>query len=314
MRSLPTFIRRDWLDVGDGHQLHLAQYGDPAGVPVLYLHGGPGAGCMSEELALFDGDNCHVLMLDQRGTGRSKPLGVIDKNNVLALLKDLEKVRLWLGIRAWCLVGGSFGATLGMLYSGLYPEKVLSQVYWGLFIPSEDGTNWLYSNKGAANLFADEYLAFTAVAPFCSHVDQLFETYRLGLKHNDADTRHHYLRSWLVWEAALAMPTNEGVSSDAFLSKSLAEIELHFASHQYFGAYSLMREISAGIQAPSRILQGELDWVCPTQIVEKFLTQFGNDCINYSVIKSGYHGLADDKMFREVVYAIREMANNIKEV
>ena len=110
------------------------------------------------------------------------------------------------------------------------------------------------------------------------------------------------------------MPTNEGVSSDAFLSKSLAEIELHFASHQYFGAYSLMREISAGIQAPSRILQGQLDWVCPTQIVEKFLTQFGNDCINYSVIKSGYHGLADDKMYRQVVYAIREMANNIKEV
>lgn len=314
MTSLPTFIRRDWLDVGDGHQLHLAQYGDPTGVPVLYLHGGPGAGCMSEELALFDAENCHVLMLDQRGAGRSQPLGEIDKNNLLALLNDLEKVRLWLGIPAWCLVGGSFGATLGMLYSGLYPEKVLSQVYWGLFIPSENGINWLYSNEGAANLFADEYSAFTALAPLCSNVEQLFATYRLGLKHIDTDTRHQYIRSWLAWESALAMPANELSSLDAFMSKSLAAIELHYASHQYFGAYALMRAISVQIQAPSLILQGEMDWVCPTQIVEKFLAQFGCDSISYSVIKSGYHGLADDKMFREVVYAIREMANNMKEV
>ncbi|AQS38488.1 prolyl aminopeptidase [Shewanella psychrophila] len=313
MTSLPTFIRRDWLDVGDGHQLHLTQYGDPDGVPVLYLHGGPGAGCMSDELSLFDGDNCHVLMLDQRGAGRSKPLGSLDKNNLLELLKDLEKVRSWLGISAWCLVGGSFGATLGMLYSGLYPDRVLSQIYWGLFIPSEDGTNWLYSNKGAANLFTDEYLAFTAVAPFCSNVEQLFETYRIGLNDNDADIRHQYTHAWVAWESALAMPASELFPGDESTSKSLAEIELHYASHQYFGAYSLMRDISAGIQARTLILQGEMDWVCPTQIVENFLTQCGNDTINYSVIKSGYHGLADDKMFHEVVYAIREMANNMKE-
>ncbi|BAJ04083.1 alpha/beta fold hydrolase [Shewanella violacea] len=313
MTYLPTFIRRDWLDVGDGHQLHLAQYGDPDGVPILYLHGGPGAGCMGGELALF-GDNCRVLMLDQRGSGRSKPLGEINSNNLLALLKDLEKVRLWLDIPAWCLVGGSFGATLGMLYSGLYPEKVLSQVYWGLFIPSEDGTNWLYSHKGAAKLFADEYLAFTALAPFCSSVEQLFTTFRLGFKHKDADTRHHYICAWLAWESVLAMPASQRSNRDAAVSRSLAEIELHYASHQYFGAYSLMREISARIQAPTLILQGEMDWVCPTQLVENFLIEFGCDSINYSVIKSGYHGLADDKMFQEVVYALRKMADNIKEI
>lgn len=313
MSELPALIRRDWLDVGGGHKLHLAQYGDPNGIPVLYLHGGPGAGCVIDDLMLFDGDIFHILMLDQRGTGRSKPLGELEHNTLLSLLKDLEKVRVWLKLSSWCLVGGSFGATLGMIYSGAFPDRVLSQVFWGLFIPSENGTNWLYSNKGAANLFATEYLAFTALAPYTSSIDRLFETYRAGLNHENIDTRHAFTQAWLLWELSLSMPAYDLVCIESTGSKSLAELELHYASHQYFGAYQLMRQLSAGIQAPTRILQGELDWVCPSQITENFLLEFGSNVINYSVIKSGYHGLANDKMSAEVVYAIREMANNMKE-
>ncbi|WP_076415265.1 alpha/beta fold hydrolase [Shewanella sp. UCD-KL12] len=313
MNSLPAFIRRDWLDVGDGHQLHLAQYGNPQGIPVLYLHGGPGAGCTADDLVLFDNDTYHLLMLDQRGAGRSRPIGELKNNNLLSLLKDLEKVRLWLNIPAWCLVGGSFGATLGIIYSGLYPERVMSQVYWGLFIPSESGTNWLYSNKGAANLFADEYLAFTSLAPFSANIDRLFEQYRQGVNHSDLDTRSEFIGQWLAWELSLARPAAALSDIDISSASSLAEIELHFASHQYFGAYALMRQLTAEIQAQTFILQGEMDWVCPSQFVENFLTEFGSDAISYSMIKSGYHALANDKMAGEVVYAVREMANNMKE-
>ncbi len=313
MNKPPALIRRDWLDVGDGHQLHLAQYGNPEGIPVLYLHGGPGAGCIAEDLALFDGGTYHLLMLDQRGAGRSRPIGQLQQNNLLVLLKDLEKVRVWLSIPAWCLVGGSFGATLGIIYSGLYPKRVLSQVYWGLFIPSEDGINWLYSNRGAANLFASEYLAFTSLAPFSVHTDKLFEQYRVGMQHSDCDIRSQFIHQWIAWELALSTPAADIEDVDLSTTSSLAEIELHFASHQYFGAYALMRQLTAEVQAQTIILQGEMDWVCPTQLVENFLNEFGSDAISYSMIKCGYHGLANDKMARDVIYAVREMANNMKE-
>lgn len=313
MSELPALIRRDWLDVGDGHQLHLAQYGDPDGIPVLYLHGGPGAGCIEDDLVLFADNQYLILMLDQRGAGRSRPIGEIKSNTLISLLKDLEKVREWLSLSAWCIAGGSFGATLGVVYSGLFPERVLSQVLWGLFIPSEDGINWLYSSQGAASLFANEYLDFTAMSPYTADVDALFGSYSEGLNHDDPDTRDAFTQAWLNWERVLALPEDAHLNVQVLGSKSLAEVELHYARHQYFGAYALMRQISAGIQVPTVILQGELDWVCPVQLAENFLREFGSNSINFSVIKSGYHGLANDKMSEEVVYSIRDMANNLKE-
>jgi len=311
---LPAFIRRDWLDVGDGHVLHLAQYGNPEGIPLLFLHGGPGGGCAVEDLRLFDRDTFHIFLLDQRGSGRSKPHGELKQNDLLHLLGDIERVRLWLNLQAWCVVGGSFGATLGFIYSCLYPKRVLSQVLWGLFIPNEEGANWLYGNQGAATLFPQDYLEFTALAPFSSKIDTLFKRYRSGFLDPDADTRLEYVRGWLKWELALALPGAELPESGTPLAKSLAEIELHYASQQYFGAYALMREMACGIKAKTVILQGEMDWVCPSVIVEKFLEEFGSVDMKYTLIKGGYHVLANDKMFLEVVYAVQEMANNIRKI
>ncbi len=130
-QALPAFLRRDWIDVGDGHVLHLAQYGNPNGIPLLYLHGGPGGGCAGEELKLFDRDSFRILMLDQRGAGRSRPKGELRHNDLQCLLRDIEAVRLKLNIESWCVVGGSYGATLGFIYSGLFPDSVISQVFWG---------------------------------------------------------------------------------------------------------------------------------------------------------------------------------------
>jgi len=311
---LPAFIRRDWLDVGDGHVLYLAQYGNPDGIPLLFLHGGPGGGCTVEDLRLFDRDTFHIFLLDQRGAGRSRPRGELKHNDLLHLLGDIERVRLWLNIPAWCVVGGSFGATLGFIYTCLYPQRVLSQVLWGLFIPSEEGANWLYGNRGAATLFPQDYLEFTALVPFSSKIDTLFKRYRSGFLEPDADTRLEYVRGWLKWELALALPGAELPESGTPFAKSLAEIELHYASQQYFGAYALMREMAGGIKARTVILQGEVDWVCPSVIVEKFLNQYGSAAMQYTLIKGGYHALANDKMFLEVVNAIQEMANNMREI
>ncbi len=112
---------RDWLEVGGGHRLYLAQFGNPEGIPLLYLHGGPGAGCNLEELALFDLRRFRLLFLDQRGAGLSRSEKGLAQNHFQGLLDDLESVRKALRLPRWCLAGGSFGATLGLVYGRFIP-------------------------------------------------------------------------------------------------------------------------------------------------------------------------------------------------
>ena len=310
---LPAFIRRDWVDVGDGQLLHLAQYGNPNGIPVLYLHGGPGGGCMSDELKLFDENSYRILMLDQRGGGRSRPKGDIRHNNLQALLADIETVRGLLNIPCWCVVGGSYGATLGFIYSASFPHRVMSQVLWGLFVPSDEAVAWLYGANGAANLFPQEYLAFTSLQDFTPCLDTFLAGYRKGLHAPDINTLNAHVYQWLSWELALSLPGTKLPGTELPFGKSLAQIELHFAYHQYFNSYEIMCENASEITAKTVILQGEMDWVCPVMIGERFISEYGNEQIHYSVVKGGYHALANGKMHEEVVYAVGEMARKIHE-
>ena len=307
-QALPRFICRDWLDVGDGHLLHLAQYGNPDGIPLLYLHGGPGGGCVEDDLKLFDPNNYRILMLDQRGAGRSKPKGELKHNNLQALLRDIESVRQRFNISRWCVVGGSFGATLGFIYSGLFPQRVISQVFWGLFIPSKLGVNWLYGPNGASNLFPQEYLEFTSRQAYTSSLDVLFRDYRNGFNDPDIEIHNDFIHGWLSWELSLSMPGIQVSELRLCFGQSLANIELHFASQHYFDAYGLMCKVASKIAANTLILQGEMDWVCPTMVGDPFVTQFCNDKVNYSLVKGGYHALANDKMFHDVIDAVRAMA------
>ncbi|MCZ4337952.1 alpha/beta fold hydrolase [Shewanella colwelliana] len=304
------FIRQDWLDVGAGHQLFLAQYGDPQGVPVLYLHGGPGAGCSAEELKLFIDDGFHIYMLDQRAAGRSKPCGVLEHNNLLELLKDIERVRNWAKVDAWCLLGGSFGATLGYLYSCIYPKRVLSQVYWGMFIPSPEGADWLYGPGGAAQIFSTQYREFTR--GFNGTLDALFEQFHQDFHAPCSDVRDHSIRRWLAWELELAAPGCTIHDSYAEQSSVLARLELHYAKNDYFGAYALMKKVGAALTAPTVILQGELDWVCPQPIVDKFLACDGPELLSSRLVKSGYHTLSDERMCSAVAAAVSQMGRYVK--
>ncbi len=304
-------IARNWLAVGDGHELYIAQYGNAQGIPLLYLHGGPGAGCSTEELALFDLSVYRVIFMDQRGAGLSRPRGELKHNNVSKLLTDIELVRQWLGISTWALAGGSFGATLGLLYAAKYPERVIEQVLWGAFIPSEESIQWLYGQQGAARLFSSEQLDFSVVAT--ADTQQLFARYRDGLEHQCASVRQDFTRRWLRWEMALAYPGCKQYKENINLSQVLASIELYYVANNYFAAFDQLCDSLVNIQTRTVIIQGELDWVCPVGVVISFLQEHQNQMIKLMEIKGGYHALADIKMTRAVVNAIREMAQTIEQ-
>jgi proline iminopeptidase len=307
-----SFLRRDWLPVAPGHQLHLAQYGDPEGIPLLYLHGGPGAGCSEEELRLFDTSAFHVLLLDQRGAGLSVPFGRLEGNDLQGLIDDLEYVREWLNLPWLCLAGGSFGATLGLIYSGLYPERVRAQVYWGLFNPDGLGRDWLYGNSGAAAAFPSEYAAFSQGLIPRPDTDSLLDDFYQRFAAPGPELRQLNVSRWLCWEQALAFPGGQRGPIDTEVADSLARIELHFARHNYFDAANLLQQALPQIRATSWIVQGELDWVCPEQLLSPILDGLTKAAVQYLRVSGGYHSLADFRMFTAVHKAIAEMATSTK--
>ncbi|MFT5790538.1 MAG: proline iminopeptidase, partial [Shewanella sp.] len=279
MLSRHKLIARDWLAVGDGHELYVAQYGNIDGIPLLYLHGGPGAGCSAEELTLFDLSVYHVIMMDQRGAGRSRPRGGLAHNHLDHLLTDIEQVREWLGIAKWALAGGSFGATLGLLYSGIYPNRVTKQVLWGAFVPSFESIQWLYGQQGAARLFPSEHLSFSVVAASGNQLGGLFSCYREGFESSSASIRQDFVRRWLNWELALAYPGCKPFDANVMLSQALASIELYYVTNNYFGAFERLSATVTDIQAETLIIQGELDWVCPSGVVHNFF----QDKVNHQI-------------------------------
>ncbi|ABV89218.1 alpha/beta fold hydrolase [Shewanella pealeana] len=300
-------LSRTWLDVGDDHQIYVAQYGNPNGIPLLYLHGGPGAGCSTEDLKLFDLSVYQVILLDQRGAGRSRPRGELKHNNLHTLLDDIERVRCWLNVPQWMLAGGSFGATLALLYSACYPNRVISQVLWGLFIPNPAGIEWLYGNSGAARLFIDEYRAFTQGVE-CQELEVLLAHYRSKLENECQEIRHDATAHWLSWEMALAYPGSMLGEANTPFSQSLASIELYYVANDYFGAFEKLIVKLPLIQCQTYVLQGEMDWVCPFKVLQDFFKGRASQLVKVTEIKGGYHALADVKMAKAVKDAIREMA------
>ncbi|WOT04934.1 alpha/beta fold hydrolase [Shewanella youngdeokensis] len=308
MQTKSNLIARDWLAVGDGHDLHIAQYGNQDGVPLLYLHGGPGAGCSVDELALFDLSIYRVIFMDQRGAGRSRPLGELRHNNIDTLLADIERVRQWLGLEKWVLAGGSFGATLALLYAGLHPERVTHQVLWGVFIPSDDSILWLYSQRGAALLSPAEYLAFSSsTLTTMNELQSMLVEYRAGLEHESAATRQDFVRRWLKWEIALAYPHFKLNDHNLIFSQALASIEHYYVTHNYFNAFEMLSCTITHIQADTIILQGSHDWVCPIGFVDSFLSSRVNERIKVIDVIGGYHALADEKMATAVINALRDL-------
>lgn len=305
-----------WLDTDEGHLLHLTQHGNPDGVPVLFLHGGPGAGCTSQELALFDLQQWRVILLDQRGAGESLPLCQLARNDLLSLLTDIERIRQWLKLDKWCLVGGSFGATLGLIYAGLCPQRVLAQLYWGVFIPSAAGREWLYGNSGAAKRFPIDYHSLiNATQVKQAGVEELLTAYQRQL--NGGRRMRQCIDAWNRWEQVLANPWGIVPPTHSRRDEATARIENHFACEHYFGAYTLLCEGRYHWPAATEIIQGMQDWVCPEHLLRQFLAK-GCAAHQLTLVAGGFHGLDELSMQQAVQAGCQRMLmqqaprNNVK--
>ncbi|WP_394129248.1 alpha/beta fold hydrolase [Shewanella maritima] len=306
LAHLPSFIGQQYIAVGDGHELYVAEYGRKGATPVVYLHGGPGAGCQLNELALFESCDLHVIFIDQRGSGRSRSVDKLANNNVNTLVEDIDLVRRALGIHRWYLVGGSSGAMLGWLYSGIYPQYVIAQVYWGMFIPSHQGVEWLLSEKGAGAKQPEQYLTFqNQVNSHSRKPQQLIADYDPLINQHDMSA----CAAWINWELALAMPNAQLVQLEP-RHVSMAQISHHFAKHCYFNGQMMMTMVKDKVKARTVIIQGEYDNVCPSHILEQYLETVCQLNLRYHKVKQAYHSLADPQLLSKVKGAIQAMVNS----
>lgn len=255
------------LDVGDGHQLYVEQSGNPAGIPVVVLHGGPGGGCSPYMRRYFDPALYRIILFDQRGCGRSKPFASVDTNTTWHLVADIEKIRTALEIERWMVFGGSWGATLGLAYTQAHPERVLHLVLRGVFTARQSELDWFYAG-GAGRFWPDLWAEFRDAIPPEEHGD-LIEAYHRRLFSGEYREEVTFGRIWSRWENALAAIGSDGAVGDPSpdYARTFARIENHYFRH---GAFfdrdgELFLNIGRMADVPGTIVQGRFDMICPPQ-------------------------------------------------
>lgn len=262
--SIEPFDRR-MMDVGDGHQIYMEQSGVEHGVPVVVLHGGPGGGCSPAMRRYFDPRHYRIILFDQRGCGRSKPHASVEDNTTWHLVSDIEKIRQTLGIDSWTVFGGSWGATLALIYAQSHPAHVRQLVLRGVFTMTQAELDWFYGG-GAGKFWPETWKRFQELIPEDERGDMI-SAYNRRLFSGDRAEEVRYAKAWSAWENALATVGSNGNGGDspADYARAFARLENHYFMHGGFLGqdgyiYDNMDKIA---HIPGVIVQGRYDMICP---------------------------------------------------
>lgn len=262
--ALPA-LHTGWLDVGRGHRIAWSRHGAPDGLPAVVLHGGPGSGSSPRHLDFFDLARWQVVLFDQRGCGRSTPLGNTAHNTTDDLVKDIDALRRHLGLTQWLVVGGSWGATLGLAYAQRHRVDCLGLLLRGTFLGHADDIAWFV--HGARTARPAAYAAFAQGRP----PETLIARYAADFDAADPARAHAALARWLRWEAALESPTAPtedppippAGTPEAQRLLARARIQTHYLRHHCFLADGALTEGARGLAGlPGVLLHGTADHVC----------------------------------------------------
>jgi proline iminopeptidase len=263
--SIKPYVKHSFA-VDAPHILSIDECGNPAGLPVLFVHGGPGAGCETYHRRFFDPNRYRIILFDQRGCGRSTPHAELRGNNTQSLVSDIEAIRIYLDIERWVLFGGSWGSTLGLIYAETYPDRVLALALRGIFLCRTQEIHWFYQ-EGASRLYPDYWEDFIKPIPEDER-GNLVKAYYKRLSGSDELARMACAKAWSIWEGRLStlQPKKTVIShfSDPFTAVSLARIECHYFSNESFLAPNqILDNVAAIADIPGVIVHGRYDVVCP---------------------------------------------------
>jgi len=253
------------LAVDARHTLHWEVCGNPAGLPLVFLHGGPGGGCLPHHRRYFDPSFWRIVLFDQRGAGRSTPAAEITDNTTGHLIADLERLRQHLDIDRWLLFGGSWGSTLALAYAEHHPQRCLGLVLRGIFLCRKSEIDWfLY---GLRAIFPEAWRTFAGFVPEEERGD-LLGAYHRRLVDPDPAVHMPAARSWSIYEGSCStLLPNPALVADFATDRvalGLARIEAHYFRHDIFLPPDfLLGNAQRLAPIPGVIVQGRYDIVCP---------------------------------------------------
>ena len=292
-----------FLAVDDIHTLYWEQSGNPEGVPVLTLHGGPGGGASGVHRRFFDPSHYRIIIFDQRGSGRSQPLGELENNTPEHLINDIETLRKHLKIPSWHIVGESWGSTLGLSYASRYPGRCLSLILRGIFLLEQEEIDWFL--HGMRTIFPEYWEKFVAPIPEDER-DDLLRAYYKRLTSKDREEQIRASVEWAKYENACSTLLPQG---ERFVNKeeqeqarALARIEAHyFLKHVVAPENSLLKQTRTLKKIPGTIIQGRYDIICPIKTANELRKAWPE--ADYIIVPDGGHSALDPSIRTRLIQA-----------
>lgn len=297
------------LSVGNGHVLYIEESGDPEGLPVLFIHGGPGAGTSAEDRRFFDPEKYRIILFDQRGAGRSTPHAELTHNTTQDLIEDIERIREYFDIKKWVLFGGSWGSTLSLLYAQQHRGRVLGMILRGVFLCRRRDLEWFYQ-YGASQVFPDYWADFIDPIEPSKRVDMISAYYRLLTGDNEL-AKMNAAKHWSIWEGRCATlkpnPNIVDIFSNTHLALSLARIEAHyFVNDSFISENQILDNIQTLHGIPAVIIHGRYDMVCSLDNAVS-LQRVWPDA-KLQIVRDAGHASRDPGILDALVRATDEMA------
>ncbi|MFW5442944.1 MAG: prolyl aminopeptidase [Methylococcaceae bacterium] len=291
-----------FLQTEDKHSVYVEQSGNPQGIPVIFLHGGPCSGTRPGHRSFFNPDKYHIILMDQRGCGQSLPFGELENNTTQDLMDDMENIRKQLGIDKWLLFGGSWGSAITLLYAQMYTENILGMVIRGVFLARQKDLDW-FAKDGAGRIYPEQWEQLNASIPERSGTELVQGLYD-AVFGSDQVTQRRAAKAWINWggQVALMQDYQEDDKPVRVTEKMVQQVkmELHFAHNKYFIAENQVLDNCEFLQhIPTIIIHGRYDFVCPIEAGVSLSKALPN--AEFIVLPNGGHIASGDDMIDALV-------------
>lgn len=299
------------LNTGDEHKIYVERCGNQNGIPILFLHGGPGGGCKPDHRQFFDASKYNIILFDQRGAGRSTPYGEIRHNDTQRLIFDIEIIRKRYEIDQWCLFGGSWGATLALKYALEHRKRVDALILRGTFLARKSDFDWFLGSTGAARILPQEWQEFLTSIGLTSSEDILPYLYEQITSHK-YEVQKKTALAWDKWSGAVVgysfNKPLETMVSDENMAISRAKIELHYASNNYFlEENEILDNVNIIQQIKTIIVHGGRDITCLPESSWSLQNKLSNSRLQ--ILRTAGHLSSDADTVDALVAATEEISN-----
>ena len=294
------------ISVSDTHKLSIEEYGNKNGIPLIFLHGGPGAGASSTYQKYFNPEKYRLIMFDQRGCGKSKPYGEVSQNSTQDLIEDINSILDFLDIEKVHIYGGSWGSTLALLYAEANPNRVISLILRGIFLCRKNDIQWFYQ-YGASEIYPTYWSDYISIVDKSKSDDILSEYHRMIFSKNQA-LSIEACKKWSLWEgkSSCLFPTENVINAFDECSVSLARIESHFFINNCFiEEDQIIKNIDRILDIPCTIVHGQYDMVCPIRQAYDLNQVYPKSKL--IIAKDAGHSLLEPTISREILKIFDEL-------